>query len=155
MVGNTGVLEVGPYIDFHVASNNGVDADYRLTASPGILTCSGGVAVGGTLTTQNLIVNGATPTITGITKSHVGLGSVDNVADIDKGISTLQAAALALKSNIYTTIAGYGITDAYTKTQIDTTLAGKTNNATTIAGYGITDCYNKTQVDIVSTKTEC
>ena len=56
-------------------------------------------------------------------------------------------ASLAGKANTATTLAGYSIGDAYTKTQVDTSLAGKANTATTLAGYGITDAYTKTQVD--------
>lgn len=46
-----------------------------------------------------------------------------------------------------TTISGYGITDAYTKTQIDTSLAGKANTATTLSGYGITDGAIRGQIE--------
>lgn len=46
-----------------------------------------------------------------------------------------------------TTLAGYGITDVYTKTQVDSLLAGKADNATTLAGYGITDAYTQSQVN--------
>lgn len=56
-------------------------------------------------------------------------------------------AALDSKANTATTIAGYGITDAYTKTQVDTELAKKADKATTLSGYGITDAYTKTEVD--------
>ncbi|WP_288081686.1 hypothetical protein [Pseudomonas sp.] len=43
-----------------------------------------------------------------------------------------------------TTLAGYGIIDAYTKTEAGTSFASK---ATTLAGYGITDAYTSTQTD--------
>lgn len=46
-----------------------------------------------------------------------------------------------------TTLSGYGITNAYTKTEVDSALSGKAANATTLAGYGIADAYTKTQVD--------
>ncbi len=46
-----------------------------------------------------------------------------------------------------TTLSGYGIADAYTQTQINTMLAGKAASATTLGGYGIADAYTKTQVD--------
>lgn len=59
-----------------------------------------------------------------------------------------------------TTLAGYGITDAYTKTEVDNALAakpsqtdvynlqtGKADKATTLAGYGITDAYTKSETD--------
>ena len=62
-------------------------------------------------------------------------------------------------TNKPTTITGYGITDAYTKSQVDNLLTSKsdtghthtfssiTNKPTTIAGYGITNAYTKSQVD--------
>lgn len=43
-----------------------------------------------------------------------------------------------------TTISGYGITDAYTKTESDRKYATK---STTLKGYGITDAYTKTESD--------
>jgi len=63
-------------------------------------------------------VAGKTGVVT-LDKSDVGLGNVDNTADLDKPISTLTQAALDLKANAATTLAGYGITDAYTKTEVD------------------------------------
>lgn len=35
----------------------------------------------------------------------------------------------------------------YTKSEVDTALSGKASTATTIAGYGITDAYTKTEID--------
>lgn len=50
-----------------------------------------------------------------------------------------------------TTLAGYGITDAYTKTYINNLVSTMQDNfalkATTLAGYGITDAYTKSQCD--------
>lgn len=53
-----------------------------------------------------------------------------------------------------TTLAGYGITDAYTKTQADARYApiavpwaSVTGTPTTLGGYGITDAYTKTAAD--------
>lgn len=54
---------------------------------------------------------------------------------------------LLLKADIGTTLAAYGILDAYTKTQVDTALSGKAASATTLSGYGIIDAYTKTQSD--------
>ena len=81
---------------------------------------------------------------------------------------------LTKKADKATTLAGYGITDAYTKADVDnavagavttagtnvdakladyaktadvdTKLAGKADKATTLAGYGITDAYTKGEV---------
>lgn len=62
--------------------------------------------------------------------------------------------AVANKANASTTLAGYGITDAYTKTEIDgkgylvaSDIVNKADKADTLAGYGITDAYTKTEVD--------
>ncbi|MBA6095587.1 hypothetical protein H4C80_00290 [Pseudomonas juntendi] len=53
-------------------------------------------------------------------------------------------ANFALKA---TTLAGYGILDAYTKAQTDYLLSQKANWAITLGGYGITDAYTKTEID--------
>jgi hypothetical protein len=53
-------------------------------------------------------------------------------------------ANLAVKA---TTLAGYGIGDAYTKNQTDFLLSGKANWGITLAAYGIGDAYTKTAVD--------
>ncbi|WP_448144620.1 hypothetical protein [Pseudomonas silesiensis] len=54
---------------------------------------------------------------------------------------------LSGKANWGISLAAYGIGDAYTKTAVDGLLAGKANNATTLGGYGITDAYTKTTID--------
>ena len=46
-----------------------------------------------------------------------------------------------------TTLAGYGILNAYTKPEADWLLSKKANNAITLAGYGIADAYTKTVID--------
>lgn len=51
------------------------------------------------------------------------------------------------KADKATTLEGYGITDAYTKTEVNSSLNNKADKATTLNGYGITDAYTKTQVD--------
>ena len=47
------------------------------------------------------------------------------------------------KANKSSTLAGYGITDAYTKNEADGFIVNKADKATTISGYGITDAYTK------------
>lgn len=54
---------------------------------------------------------------------------------------------LGKKADKATTLAGYGITDAYTKTAMDTELGKKAAKATTLSGYGISDAYTKTAAD--------
>lgn len=81
--------------------------------------------------------------------------------------SAIDAAASAASINYQwsqienkpTTISGYAISDAYTKTEVDTALAGKsgtshthtfaslTSKPTTLDGYGITDAYTQAQIN--------
>jgi len=79
-----------------------------------------------------------------------------------KGVSS--NSDWSVVTNTPTSLSGYGITDAYTKTEVDTQVTNAiatasdfnnaTNKPTDIAGYGITDAYTKTEVDaqIVSAK---
>ena len=46
-----------------------------------------------------------------------------------------------------TTLAGYGILNAYTRPETDWLLSQKANNAITLAGYGIGDAYTKAVID--------
>jgi len=81
----------------------------------------------------------------------------------DSGFLT-QHQDISGKADKSTTLAGYGITDAYTKTQTDRTfvdwstynteldgidrqLSSKAEQSTTLAGYGITDAYTKSEID--------
>lgn len=71
------------------------------------------------------------------------------LASLDKvGKDHLDAtlSALITKLQNATTLEGYGITDAYTKTEVDTELDKKATKATTLSGYGITDAYTKGDV---------
>ena len=63
---------------------------------------------------------------------------------------------LGNKADKGTTLVEYGITDAYTKGEVDSALAnkadtsaleGKADKANSLAGYGIEDAYTKTEVD--------
>lgn len=67
---------------------------------------------------------------------------IDYAATHGAELTTL-VGQVANKADKATTLAGYGITDAYTKTEADSTFAKK---ATTLAGYGITDAYTKTEI---------
>lgn len=56
-------------------------------------------------------------------------------------------AQLTNKADKATTLAGYGITNTYTQTEIDTKVNAKADKSTTLAGYGITNAYTKTETD--------
>ena len=76
-----------------------------------------------------------TGTVSGVTKSHVGLGSVDNTTDANKPISTATQTALDLKANL----SGATFTGAVSGTSLtlsgDLTVNGTTTtlNSTTIS----------------------
>ena len=97
--------------------------------------------------------------------------AIENKADKDS-VYTKQETETKLegKSDKATTLAGYGIEDAYTKTAMDdaiskaienkadkdsvftkqeteTKLEGKADKATTLAGYGIEDAFTKTEIN--------
>ena len=68
------------------------------------------------------------------------------------GVNTLldgkaDKTALDNKADKATTLAGYGIADAYSKGEVDNALNNKADKATTLAGYGIADAYSKGEVD--------
>ena len=54
--------------------------------------------------------------------------------------------AINKKADSATTLSGYGITDAYTKSEVNTELNKKATKSTTLSGYGITDAYTKTEI---------
>lgn len=68
----------------------------------------------------------------------------NSVVTLDNYALSTHTHTFASLTNKPTTISGYGITDAYTKTETDGKYATK---ATTLAGYGITDAYTKTESD--------
>lgn len=72
-------------------------------------------------------------------------------AEIDQKGFLTEHQDISGKADKSTTLAGYGITDAYTKTETDNKIGelttGKADKATTLSGYGITDAYTKTEVD--------
>ena len=70
--------------------------------------------------------------------SHYKVGDVD---------VTKMQTDVAGKADAATTLTGYGITDAYTKTETDTAVGKKADKATTLTGYGIADAYTKTETD--------
>ena len=112
-------------------------------------------------------VNGATITGTGFNGVTLSADGKDNGAAItsnsfngvtlEKGADshykvggvdvTKMQTDVAGKADAATTLTGYGITDAYTKTETDTAIGKKADKATTLTGYGIADAYTKTETD--------
>ena len=76
--------------------------------------------------------------------------TAENLTALDTQV-TANKNAIAQKANKATTLAGYGISDAFTRAEttnaISSAVNGKADKATTLAGYGITDAYTKAQVD--------
>ena len=140
----------------------------ELSVSGKVITYTKGDGTTGTITTQD------TDTWRGI----------QNVLTSDSTTDSLSAAQgkvlkglVDSKSDKATTLAGYGITDSYTKTEVDNkvnvrssstlpddapdgtiiinpdegtnviNIDGKADKATTLSGYGITDAYTKTETD--------
>jgi hypothetical protein len=84
----------------------------------------------------------------GTTKAQVGLGRVDNTADTAKPVSTLQAAAdAAVLATAVQRSNHEGEQPIASVTGLLNALAGKADRATTLAGYGIADAYTMTETD--------
>ena len=82
-------------------------------------------------------------------------GSLQSAIDnIGNNLATVASSgSFADLVNVPTTLSGYGITDAYTKTAVDSAIAAATptfdsltGKPTTLAGYGITDAVSTTGV---------
>lgn len=92
---------------------------------------------------------------------------ISDVTGLQDKITSIESS-VGGKANKATSLAGYGITDAYTKTEVDgkvsdltsqlgtanetiesleTAVEGKANKSTTLAGYGITDTYTASTID--------
>lgn len=102
---------------------------------------------------NNYTLPTASSTTLGGVKIGTGLAIGEDGTLRATGGGTADAVAWANVQNKPTTIAGYGITDAYTKSEIDgrgyltaSDISGKADKSTTLAGYGITDAYTKSEV---------
>ena len=90
--------------------------------------------------------------ITGATHTKISYDSKGLVTGgVDLSASDIPALPWSkITSGIPTTIAGYGITNAYTKTEVDNKTwlwSAITSTPTTVLGYGITNVYTKAEVD--------
>ena len=93
-----------------------------------------------------------------VTKAQVGLGNVDNTADIDKPVSNAVSSAIITATTDMATKAYVNSKDGdlTTLTTTDKTslvkainevVSVKADKATTLAGYGISDAYTKSEID--------
>ena len=71
-----------------------------------------------------------------VTKAQVGLGNVDNTADVDKPVSNAVRSAITTATN-----------DMATKNYVNQQDNLKADKATTLSGYGIADAYTKNETD--------
>lgn len=119
-------------------------------------TMTGALAMGGNKVTG---LGAPTEEADAATKKYVddAVAPKANAAEVytkteidEKGFLT-EHQDISGKADKATTLAGYGIEDAYTKTEtdsaIDAKIVNKADKATTLAGYGITDAYTKTELD--------
>ena len=93
-----------------------------------------------------------------VTKAQVGLGNVDNTADIDKPVSNAVSSAIitATTDMATKTYVNSKDGDLTTLTTTDKTslvkainevVSVKADKATTLVGYGISDAYTKSEID--------
>ena len=83
-----------------------------------------------------------------VTKTQIGLGNCDNTADLDKPISTAVQNALDSKADKATTLNGYNISDAYTKTEIDSKLTAVYKFKGSVNTYNDLPTTNQTVGDV-------
>lgn len=93
-----------------------------------------------------------------ITNKAIDVTVPTKTSDItnDSGFQTASDVSTAIsgKADKSTTLSGYGITNAYTKTEADgkfitehQDITGKADKATTLAGYGIADAMTETEIN--------
>ncbi|SUX53675.1 hypothetical protein [Chromobacterium vaccinii] len=88
----------------------------------------------------------------GVAAGGYGMVTVDAKGRVTSGRQMQAADVPALDwskitSGKPTTLAGYGIADAYTKAEADGKVNGKADRANSLAGYGIADAYTKAEAD--------
>lgn len=165
----TGDLAVG---EEHTASRkltvaadngaNGITLQGGVQGTGSNITIGGSDRTGGTLTISAGLVRGGKITVDADDYGQNG-GSIEVIgsnASIKKdGKEVATEEQVNVKADKATTLAGYGITDAATKTELNakadkSALAAKADKATTLAGYGITDGATKTELAALTAKVE-
>ena len=169
-------------IDQHIRDTNN---PHKVTAAQvGALPLSGGTVTGNL--TLEVGSGGSSPTleVSGVSSSGIKLNaeyggkitvgagsngggqivigdsSVTGDPEAEVTIGTVKVrATLEKKADKATTLAGYGITDAATKTELNakadkSALAAKADKSTTLAGYGITDGATKTELAALTAKVD-
>ena len=121
---------------------------------------------GSTAQTGNLKVNAETVPMSDSDSTTISAELAKKLDSTTADSTYAKKSEIANKADKATTLAGYGIEDAYTKSQIDTSLStklssqeasstyatitsveAKADKATTLAGYGITDAFTKNEVN--------
>ena len=108
-----------------------------------------------------VFVNGSAPPLNADNLNHMDEGierATDGAIALETEIATARGSHdslgarldtvdtnLAKKADKTNTLAGYGIINAYTKTEMLNLLANKADKTNTLAGYGISDAYTKTE----------
>ena len=146
--GSSGGVNTAGIIRGNVDLNN--DGTTTIEGSTAISTTgisTNAVTASGTITAGELVENG-----TSLSNKYAAKGAVDTlvstVGDSSSGLVKSVADLGSNKADKATTLSGYGITDAYTQTEVDSKFGNKADKATLLAGYGITDAYTKTEVDV-------
>lgn len=91
----------------------------------------------------------ATTTYYGITKLSSSISSTSTALAATPSAVKQAYDLAAAAAPAATTLAGYNIADAYTKSQVGALVASKADAATTLSGYGITDAYTKTEINSI------
>ena len=121
---------------------------------------------GSTAQTGNFKVNAETVPMSESNTTTISAELAKKLDSTTADSTYAKKSEIANKADKATTLAGYGIEDAYTKSQIDTSLSTKLSSqeasstyatitsvevkadkATTLAGYGITDAFTKNEVN--------
>lgn len=115
------------YIDLLLANASG--SHIYILASDLVQNYTAGVGI--TITGNTISVNTSTLTNTFATNDSV-------------------TAQLSNKADKSTTLAGYGISNAYNKDEVDAKVNVKADKSTTLAGYGITNAYSKSEIQALN-----